>query len=205
MSTPPGNETATVSLMDISNTKYQTPIPLNPALKAGHESSGDRAEDDDFSGDGPIYVEVVTETTEAVTESVTEIVTENITEEMATEGSVDISHVTEDDSGSGDIESSGLSQLEASTFEGSSDFSGSGGSSLDIEVDFKGPRPSYSITTQGTTVTTTTTATTSATTTTTSTTTTTTTSTTTTAIQTTTTSTIKATSTTHLPVKGSSL
>ena len=200
MSSPPGNETATVSLMDISNTRDQTPIPLNPALKAGHESSGDRAEDN-FSGDGPIYVEVVTEATEDVSESVTETVSEEMVTEV-TEGSVDMS---EDDSGSGDIESSGLSQLEAWTFEGSSDFSGSGGSSLDIEVDFKGPRPSYSITTQGTTVTTTTTATTSATTTTTSTTTTTTTSTTTTAIQTTTTSTIKATSTTHLPVKGSSL
>jgi len=201
MSTPPENETVSVSLMDISNTIDETPIPLNPALKFDQESSADSA-DDNFSGDGPIYVEVVTDATQDVTESVTE----KYTEEMVTEGSVDISHMTEDDSGSGDIESSGLSQLEASTFEGSSDFSGSGGSPLDIEVDFKGPRPSYSITTQGTTVTTTSTATTSATTTTTSaTTTTTTTTTTTSAIQTTTTSIIKATSTTHLPVKGSSL
>ena len=209
--TPPGNETATVSLMDISNTKDRaTPIPLNPSLKADHESSAESADSahEDFSGEGPIYVEVVnTEATEDVTDGVNENSTENakmVTE--VTEGSVDISHMTEDDSGSGDIEASGLSQLEASTFEGST--YGSGGSSLDIEVDFKGPRPNYSITTQGTTVTTTSTATTSATTTTTTSTTTTTTTTTTTittttsAIQTTTTSTIKATSTTHVPVKG---
>ena len=209
MSTPPGNETATVSLMDISNTRDQTPIPLNPSLKVNHESSAESADSahEDFSGDGPIYVEVVTEATEDVNDSVTENSTVKMVTEV-TEGSGDDSHMTEYDSGSGDIEASGMSQLEASTFEGSTDFSGSGGSSLDIEVDFKGPRPNYSITTQGTTVTTTSTATTSATTTTTTSTTTTTTTTTTTittttsAIQTTTTSTIKATSTTHVPVKG---
>ena len=189
MSTPPGNETQTVSLVDTSNTRDQKPIPLNPALKMDGEGSADSAEDDIFSGNGPIYVEVVTEATVNASENANEIVSEDVVLE---------SNASKEESGSGDdVVTSELSALEASTFEGSSDFSGSGGSTLDIEVDFKGPRPGYSITTQGTTVTTTSTATTTSTTTTTTTMTTTTT-----VVPTTTTSTIKATSTTHLPLKG---